>query len=125
MYARTKYACKVEIVRRIHSATHREQPVSDPDSGGILIALPIGLLLIGWGLWLIFRAIMERDLRVIVMNDGFVLTKAGKHQVFRWADIAKKFPQHRPAGGKIFGVRQDVMDAHNMLQSKLKATGTR
>lgn len=77
--------------------------MGEPDSGGIIIAVLIGVLLVGGGLWLSFKAITERDLRVIVMNDGFVLTKGGKHQVFRWADIANVWQQvtiHRSYGIK-------------------------
>jgi hypothetical protein len=99
--------------------------MGEPDSGGIIIAIPLGLLLVGWGFWFIFKAIRERDLRVIVMNDGFVLIRGGSHQVFRWADIANVWQAvtvHRSYGVKTGTTHRYTIQLKNGTKTVLTDT---
>jgi hypothetical protein len=52
-----------------------------------LLGIPMGLGCLIYGLYEGYRTIIERDLCVVVMQNGFVLSKGGTDSVFRWEDI--------------------------------------
>ncbi len=54
---------------------------------GALCVAGIGLGVVGLGAFAIFRAINERDLRVIVLSKGLMQTKGGRHTLIRWEEI--------------------------------------
>jgi hypothetical protein len=51
------------------------------------LGIPFGLGCLLYGLYEGYRTIIERDLCVIVMRDGFVLSRGDQDSVFRWGDI--------------------------------------
>jgi hypothetical protein len=64
--------------------------ILDGDDGGWIGAL-FGLLLLAGAVWQIVVAIRNRDLRVVVLEQGVVRTGGGKREVLRWDDITSVF----------------------------------
>lgn len=52
-----------------------------------LLGIPIGLGCLLYGLYEGYRTIIERDFCVVVMRDGFVLSRGDQDSVFRWGDV--------------------------------------
>jgi hypothetical protein len=71
---------------------------SDQEPGVGLMGIPFGLGCLFYGLYEGYRNIIERDLCVIVMPDGFVLSRGGQHSAFGWGDIVAVWESIREAG---------------------------
>jgi hypothetical protein len=60
---------------------------SGQEPGWGFLGIPMGLGCLIYGLYEGYRTVIERDLCVVVMRDGFVLSKGDQDSVFRWGDI--------------------------------------